>query len=142
MANRCIHLIRNKKNKRMLNLKLTVKEAIEQGYTLCGYDDKDYQSLRSIDSLTDEDFDAGKIMVAEKEPMNIEVDADSISDYLADWVTSIYGENSGDDSQDLYDEIRELNFDAITAEINSKIANHPLFHLEEIELVKSGQEKI
>lgn len=71
---------------------ITIKEALEQGYTRCGYEGVDYQNLMDISTLINEDFHK-TILVAKPEAHSVSISSEGVIDYLCD----IYSEESPDD---------------------------------------------
>ncbi len=76
----------------LLIKKITIKEALEQGYTQCGYKGVDYQNLMDIATLINEDFHK-TILVAKPEAHSVSISSCEIIEYLCDR----YSEESPDD---------------------------------------------
>lgn len=117
---------------------LTVKEAIEQGYTLYGYDSADggFQSLHSIDGLSAEDFEEFTDMVlAEKEPHYVGVNAIALyQDIIEDLMCS--EDCLGDDTVEIDDLVKTaVDWDDIAAKINAALKTRPYYRLTEIKLI-------
>ena len=85
---------------------ITVKEALEQGYTLCGYEDLEMQNLKSIDNLDDEDFEPhyGHLCVAKKESNSASISTEEV----IEWLTDRYYDAEGNPDDDTHD--MELHF--------------------------------
>lgn len=78
---------------------ITIKQALEQGYAQCGYDNTDYQHLMQIKDLCADDFERSKniILVADTKENYVAIDKQDIMDLLLDR----YADESPDD--DTYD---------------------------------------
>jgi hypothetical protein len=81
---------------------ITVKEALEQGYTLCGYEDLEMQSLKNIDNLEEEDFEPhyGYLCVANKESNSASISSEELTEWLTDRYYDTEG-NPDDDTKDM-----------------------------------------
>lgn len=111
---------------------LTVKEAIEQGYTHYGYDNGDFQSLSRLDDITPEDFEynewrGGDPVLAEIEPTYVQVEtADLYTDLISDLRDS---ENCfGDDTDEIDNIVKNaVDWDDIAAKINVALKTRPYY---------------
>lgn len=119
--------------------KLTVSEAIAQGYKSCGYPDGEFQYLKKLDKLTEQDFndeDKGPLVLAEKEPYHTpSIKPEDIADMLADHMDSNNGDNTGDDTSDVYDIIKELDFTATAEMINKALEKKKYYKFTDIEVI-------
>ena len=80
--------------------KITVKEALKQGYTLCGYEDLEMQGLKNIDNLDEEDFEPhGYLCVANKESNSASISAAEV----IEWLTDRYYDTEGNPDDDTHD---------------------------------------
>jgi hypothetical protein len=63
---------------------ITVKEALKQGYTLCGYEDLEMQGLKNIDNLEEEDFEPhhGYLCVANKQSISASISSEEVIEWL------------------------------------------------------------
>lgn len=119
------------------NQKLTVKEALEQGYDKCGYDGTDFQHLMTISELNQEDFEnnyRGKIVIASNEPNYVTIDKSEIMDFLTD---RYFDESPDDDLADItacFDEETE-KIERFVNEINDIFRKKEWFYLTSIELI-------
>jgi hypothetical protein len=117
---------------------LTVKQAIEEGYTLCGFANKDWQSLIPLEDITDEYFKDssynGKLVLAEKQSHSYLVDAETFRDLLADTVGENYRQECADDTDEIEELIKEVDFTEIVNTINEKISVKKWWILTNIEL--------
>lgn len=117
---------------------LTVKQALEQGYTHYGYEKwTDYQRLCSIEDISEDDFNAGVILLAQKEKHFFTVDEDDIKEAVVDTLVSNYCDQSGDDDGDnIHTELSDLIQVAdLVNVVNEFFAKHSWRYLTKIELI-------
>jgi len=117
-------------------MKLTIKEALEQGYIKCGYDEREWQSLMDIEDLSPDDFNNDKkIILADKESQSTLVDSEYLKDLLADNISSMHQDEIGDDTDSVYDSIKAIEFESTAVIINNTLSVHRYWNLTEIELI-------
>jgi V8-like Glu-specific endopeptidase len=119
-------------------MQLTVKEALEQGYTKFGFDGREWQS--ALDLQTDIDADtfsgqSGKPLLFHKEEYHPGIDAESIKDLLADHIACNHYDETGDDTDNVEDAVRELDFESVAEMINEKLLSTTYYKLTDIELI-------
>ncbi len=110
---------------------LTKEEALKEGYTLCGYPDRDYQHLLSISDTDESDFKIGELCLAEKDGTSPSTDEKDIKEMIADMMESNWGDDTGDDTEEVYKTIMTLDFsqtanminDALKDKINYKLTS-------------------
>lgn len=117
--------------------KLTVKEAIEQGYTHFGFADQEFQHLLSIATDLNVSTFKKKVCLFGKEPSSCaSISREEIADMLADHMSSSVGEDTGDDdTDDIYDIIIKLDFGPCAEMINSALSHKKYYSLTKIELI-------
>lgn len=119
--------------------KITVSEAIAQGYEYCGIDSGDaYQGLIRLVDLDGEHWESGKVfLLADKEPNTFKVAEDFIKDVLTNDVTcNYYDACKNDDIDGISKELTEkLNVSDITKQINDFFEEHPWYMLTKIQLI-------
>jgi hypothetical protein len=120
---------------------LTKKEALERGYEYCGYVRHDFQSLMRIEDLTEEDFKEGRIVLADKESHSPTIAPESIREMIAETMESDWGNDTGDDREDVYREIMKLDFSATAKMINDSVASIKSYKLTKIFLSPSLETK-
>lgn len=110
--------------------KLTVSQALEQGYTQCGYDNTDFQHLMQIKDLCADDFERSNniILVADTKENYVAIDKQDIMDLLLDR----YADESPDD--DNYDinscfEEQSEKIEAFVYAMNEVYAKKPWYYL-------------
>jgi hypothetical protein len=108
---------------------MTLSEAIAQGYKLCGYADRGYQSLVHIDDLTDEDVenaieDGEPYVLFTKEPSYVpSISAETIAEMVTEHIESEYAFNTGDDDTTKVEYVmKEVDFEAVTSAINQAVS--------------------
>ena len=118
---------------------LTLKEALEQGYThYCyGHPSNGYQSLQDLSDITESDIKDHDIYLADKETFSPDgIDNESLKDMIADHISSQHYDDTGDDTDTVYDAIKELDFSDVVKRIENKLSelNHYRW-ITEIKLV-------
>ena len=117
---------------------LTVKEALEQGYTRCGYGNEEWQTALHIADLDSEDFNVvgrNRLMLMSKEHRAPSVTSSQISDLIADNVSEMHGNDTGDDTDSVYDLIKAMNFNEIVSDINATLSTYKYWDMTDIELI-------
>jgi len=120
----------------MENKKLSIKQALEQGYEFCGWANETYQRLKKIEDLDDSDFlpvDNDYLVLAEKEPFYAAVDAEGLIEYCHD---QYHDQTNDDDYDDSDDSIKELilDFKELATKVNEKLKSKPHWRLTKIQL--------
>ena len=120
--------------------KLTVQQAIEQGYKSWLYADEQFQAIQDLAFIEDHHF-YKKIELVSKEPYHPSsgLDADSIIDMIAEQIWENHYEESRDDTSSVPDAIRELPkelFEPIIKAIDNKLNTLSYYKSSGIELVK------
>ena len=84
--------------------KLTVKQALENGYTHCGYEDLTEQTLIPISQIDDDNFDfaQGRIMVADTEKHTAKIKAGDLISFLTDYFYEVDENPFSDDEMEDY----------------------------------------
>lgn len=112
---------------------LTVKEALEQGYTRYIGDGEEVAGYLSDIEMEETDL-SGTWWLVEKESTTIEISANEIYEDLAD---------NFSDNHELYDDdnsfrdliISAVDWEAIAAQINEKLKTRPVFFPTSIKLI-------
>lgn len=115
---------------------LTVKEALEQGYTHFGRSGEDFQHLMQLESVDVNgiDDDGYNYVLANPKAHHLSIDADSIWDMVQD---SIMGSSEfSDDTDSIPDALKtEVPWEEYAKKINSVLQGHPYWYLTDIKLV-------
>lgn len=123
--------------------KLTISEALAEGYTLCGYSGRDYQSLMNVADMTKADFEQseGKIVLAEKEPMHHKIGPDALIEFaVEDYFNN--DEFSIDDTNDMEDLMKKNKsmFDEFAEKLNVIYREKDFYRITDIELIPNDEE--
>lgn len=119
-----------------MSKKLTVKEAIDQGYIYFGQDKGEFQHLHRIENISDADFEFGPIMLAEKDSYYTpSISSEEIAETLADIVYSQCGDETGDDTDEVYDIVKALDFTDAAERINNALVKKKYYKLTNIQLI-------
>lgn len=118
-------------------MKLTKSEALAEGYVYYGKESDSFQFVTRLEHLNDVDFEEdGPFLLVEKEPYYTpSINAEDIADLLADNMNSWSGDNTGDDTDDVYDTVKALDFTQTAALINEALKDKRYYKLTKIEVV-------
>ena len=114
---------------------MTIAKALEEGYTLCGRPQQEWQHLLKIDEMTEPDFEEGKWVLADKEPMTVSTSNEEIQELLADHMEAKWCDQCADDTEEVYKTVKELNFTQTAKLINDSLVNQKAYNLTQIQLV-------
>lgn len=118
---------------------LTKSEALAQGYTLCGRKgESDYQHLSTIADLNEADFEDGELVLATKEFETPAIAEETIREYLAEMVESDWGNDTGDDTEQVFKVINKLDFSQTADMINKATENIKSYQLTDIVLTNDS----
>lgn len=120
-------------------MQLTVKEALEQGYKHYVY--SDVQEWSSILPIAGEGLIQWERvpMLTEKElSMYPGIDKDTIAELLAEDIYCNWEDQSGDDSDKVYDIVKALDYTAVAEMINKALSDKKIcaYEVTDIKLVK------
>lgn len=119
-------------------MKLTVKEALAQGYTKCGFDQTDWQTVMEIEDMSAVDFETPiltKIVVFSKESTHPDVSEERLKEIVADNVNDSWEDETGDDTNKVYDTIMSVDFSSIHKLLNDALSSHQCWFATDIELI-------
>lgn len=117
---------------------MTKEEALSKGYSLCGFDKLDYQSLMNIADLSDDEIKERKFLIADKDSITPSISADSIKELLSETIESDWGNDTGDDTEEVYKTIQKLDFSETAKMINEALTKIKCYKLTKIELRAVG----
>lgn len=106
-------------------LTMTLQDAIADGYTHVSLNSPDsgYQSLTNINDVTQEDIDTGTVYLADKESFCPSgVDNETLKDMIADHIAFNHSDNTGDDTDAVYDAIMAMDFSDVVNRIDTELA--------------------
>lgn len=123
----------------MENTKLTLQQAIEQGYEYFIYPSDGYQALSSLTDYSEDEIKWDKNpTLCKKEPQHpAGMDAEELKDHLADLIADNHASETGCDTDCVSDAIKEIDFTEIAEKIQEKLNGINFYWQSEIELVKS-----
>ena len=119
-------------------MELTVKEALEQGYTKAGTKCNDWQSLVDLQDIKDYDSRETTFYLADQKENNPSIDAEQIKDLLIDHISVNHCDETGDDTDDVYDLLTAMDlseFEAIATKLNEILKAKKYFWLTDIKLI-------
>lgn len=119
---------------------LTVKEAIEQGYTHWGYDNGEYQAVQRLEDITAEDFElkewrGGDPVLADKEPVYVQV---KTPDLYTDLIENLRDSGAcfGDDTDEIDDLVKNaVDWEDIATKINAALKTRPFYPMTQTKLI-------
>jgi len=113
---------------------LTVKEALEQGYEKFCYANEGFQALHDIKEANEQDFARG-VEIISKEPFYAGIDADSLKELIAEDIECNWVDQTGDDTEQVFNAVKELDFTDMAKMINDKLNAIPYYRSTGIKLV-------
>lgn len=118
-------------------MKLTIREALEQGYTKAGTDASGWQHLYDIEDLSSVDFEGKtKYFLADKEAQYHLRETKDLAEMIADRISDDYADETGcDDVNDILEQIKAIDFSSVNQKINYVMTQYPYWNLTKIELV-------
>lgn len=123
--------------------KLTIKEALEHGYTHCGYETREDQQLMKISELDQYqieelewaiDHKSNRVMLADKEPIHYQMPYNQLSDMVFDHICN-QTEVGDEDNELAVMVIDQVNFIPVTEAINEVLRKKPYYKLTNIQLI-------
>lgn len=123
----------------MKNSKLTLQQAIDQDYQYFVYPANGYQALNALTDYSEEEINwDNNPTLCHKEPQHpAGMDAEELKDHLADLIADNHASETGCDTDDVSDAIKEIDFSEIAEKIQEKLNGINFYWQSEIELVKS-----
>ncbi len=114
---------------------LTVKQALEQGYEYYVYDSDGWQSLKDISDM-EMDFDRDDLVLVNKDPQHpFGLNAKYIAETLAEIISVNYSDETGCDTDDVYDAIKDLDLSETEKTINEALSKINHYRSSGIKLV-------
>jgi len=119
---------------------LTKSEALAKGYRMCGRDNGNmWQGLCEIESLSQTDFDFNGWLVASTDLITPSIDEDYIKERVADMLSDEWSSETGDDTNEVFNLIKEVDFGPITKAIKEKLGDYGMYQLTTIRIVQDAQ---
>ena len=118
---------------------LTVKEAIEQGYTKYGFESKEWQHLEDLhndifEEIDEDDFD--DLVLVEKVGQAPIFSVKEMSEILSERIGENDNEQCARDSDEVYTTVAAIDYTDIVNKINKELEQHRYWMLTKIKLVK------
>lgn len=117
---------------------ITKENALKEGFTLCGFEKLDYQSLMNIADLSESEIGERKLFLADKESDSPSISAESIREMLAETIESDWGNDTSDDTEEVYKTIMKLDFQETAKMVNDALSKIKCYKLTNIQLT-TGQ---
>jgi DNA-binding XRE family transcriptional regulator len=116
---------------------LSVKEALEQGYDRYCFNMEGFQGLRSIKDVTEEDLARDDIRIIEKDSYSpAGLTSKQIAEMLAEQIHLTHVDDTGDDTNTVYDVIKALDFTETEKKITKALSDLYYSRASDIKLVK------
>jgi hypothetical protein len=114
--------------------KLTVKQALAEGFEYCGIDGHEFQALQYITDLEADEIASSDYRLFSKETTVPTVDKDTLIDRAVD--DAYDSLDFRVDTSDIRDSVKEsLDWDSITQKINEALKAHTFHLLTKIKLI-------
>lgn len=113
---------------------LTVAEALAQGYTKCGDENRDFQICMEITDVTTTEHQWCNLVLCEKEPIYRSVTDEIVRDIIID---QVYADDQfDDDTEDTSDDLKKhVDWKRIADEINEALKKKPYWNFTSIRLI-------
>lgn len=118
---------------------LTVKQALEQGYTHYGFKDREWQSVSKLHDNVFEELDEHEyeeVVLFEKSFNVLHTSEQDVSEIIAESVSYNYSQECASDEDNVYSDIIDLDFSGIVKQINDKMKDHKYWMITDIKLVR------
>lgn len=113
----------------------TVKQALEEGYEYYVYDSDGWQSLNYI-SDGEMDFDRSDIVLIKKESVSpAGMDSKQIAELIAEHLEVNHSDDTGDDTEQVYNAIKELDFSEVEKMIDEALSKIKYYTSSGIKLI-------
>lgn len=118
-----------------MTLQLTKQQAIEAGYTHFGYAEREWQCMRDLCDLDDDDY-TDDLRLFEKSGITPSIKSESIKEMIADQMESDWGNDTGDDTEEVFKAVNSVDFSQLAKDINDAVARIKCYRLTNIKLIK------
>jgi hypothetical protein len=118
---------------------LTIKQALEQGYTKYGFSGRDWQTANDLDDGVFEEVPEDQwddLVLFDKNEQYPSMSAKQMADLLAEKISEDDGEECGRDDDCVYKTVQSFDFSKITAKLNDELKQHRYWMLTDIKLFK------
>lgn len=117
---------------------LTIKQAIEQGYTRYGFASKEWQTVEELHDYIFEEIEPDEhedVVLCEKEGQYPSITRNEIADILSEYIGENDDEICARDSDEVYETVKGYDFTYLSIELNSKLKKHEYWILTDIQLI-------
>jgi hypothetical protein len=119
-----------------MKIQMTVSQAIAAGYEYYGFDGRDFQHLHNVADVSEEDFNNDEIiLLAEKEASYTTIDPKYLAEIIADHMASAHSDETGDDTDDVYEIVKALDFTEAANKVNQALESKWHRKLTDIQLI-------
>ncbi|SHK84329.1 hypothetical protein [Chryseobacterium polytrichastri] len=124
--------------------KLTLKQAIEQGYKYFVYPEDGYQALMDLEHNSEDDVNWNKKpTLCNKDASHPSgMDAEELKVHLADTISDNHAGDTGCDTDDVYEAIMELDFTEMAEKIQERLNGINFYWQSDVELIKLSLSKL
>lgn len=124
-------------------VQLTLKEAIDQGFTHYGFADREWQMVNELDEgvfeeVDEEDWD--QLVLFDKKPSFPSISKERIAEVLAQEISETDYEDSGRDDDSVYIIVKDIDYTEIADTINKDLEDCKYWGLTDIKLVPNDKE--
>ena len=118
--------------------KLTIKEAINQGYEYFVYPANGYQALNSLTDYSEDEinWDENPTLCGKEPQHPAGMSAEELKEHLADIIADNHASETGCDTDDVSDAIKSIDFTEISNKIEAELSKINFYWQSEIELIK------
>jgi hypothetical protein len=117
-----------------MSKEITITEALKEGYKFCGRQSEEWQSLTPIKDLSPIDFEK-PLFLADKKGDVFNFSKDLISEFLADVISGNEAEETGRDTDQIYNAIKEIDFSETELKIQEVLNGFKSYKLTDIKLI-------
>ncbi len=102
---------------------IKLHEALAQGYEYYLHGNFEFQSVKDLQFITDEEIENKECILCEKEPYSPSgISSADIAEMLADNIADNHGSDTGDDTDDVYNAIKSLDFSEAEEKITQALS--------------------
>lgn len=120
---------------------LTVKEAIEQGYTHWGIISQEWQTVQELDEGVFAEVEAMQenvedVYLFHKKPDVSVIDEGDFKNHIVHFATDqYYDDTQRDDLEDVMNDLNKIDFSKIYEDVSKVLANHKFWRFTNIKLI-------
>lgn len=118
---------------------LTLKEALEQGYThfAYGHPSNGFQSIDKLSEIKQKDIEEGSLYLAGKHTFSPNgISNGELKELIAEHISVDHEDNTGDDTDTIYEAVKEIDFQDVSDRIEEVLSKYNYYrYVTEIRLV-------